>query len=197
VTHLLLLLALVAALGTAAIAGFLAFRWRRELVAARQVADLDSLTGLFNQRFFHALLGREVARAQRYGRRLSLIVVDVDDFKSINDRIGHLTGNLVLTEVASRVRAVVRGSDVACRIGGDEFAVIMPESGQEEAQHLADRIRTAVSELPLEHAATLSVSAGVAELSEGEAANDVFVRADKALYDAKKGSDQPRLRNGR
>ena len=95
---------------------------------ARQLADLDALTGLHNRRYFHETLAREVARAQRYNRSLALVVFDLDDFKAINDRIGHLAGDSVLAEAAERVRDVVRSADVACRVGGDEFAVILPES---------------------------------------------------------------------
>jgi GGDEF domain-containing protein len=95
---------------------------------ARQLADLDALTGLHNRRYFHETLAREVSRAHRYDRQLALIVFDLDDFKAINDRIGHLAGDAVIAESAERVRDVVRSADIACRVGGDEFAVILPES---------------------------------------------------------------------
>src|SRR5919204_1600670 len=95
----------------------------RRFREARQLADLDALTGLHNRRFFHETLAREVARAHRYTRRLALIAFDLDDFKEINDRIGHLAGDAVLAEAAERVRDVVRSADIACRVGGDEFAV--------------------------------------------------------------------------
>ncbi len=159
-----------------------AARARAELGAARELADLDSLTGLLNQRSFHDLLGHEVARAHRYKRRLALIIVDVDNFKSINDEIGHLEGDTVLNEVAGRVRTAVRAADIACRIGGDEFAVILPESTGADAQALADRIVLGVADPPLPEAPTLSISAGVAELRDGDSANDLFARADKDLY---------------
>ncbi len=108
----------------------------RRFREALQLADLDALTGLHNRRYFHETLSRDVSRAQRYGRRLALIVFDVDDFKNVNDRIGHLAGDAVIAEVAARVRDVIRTADVACRVGGDEFAVIMPESGLEQADQL-------------------------------------------------------------
>ena len=101
----------------------------RRFREARQLADLDALSGLHNRRYFHEALARDVARAHRYGRRLGLIVFDIDDFKDVNDRIGHLAGDAVLAEAASRMRDAIRSADVACRVGGDEFAVIMPESG--------------------------------------------------------------------
>jgi two-component system cell cycle response regulator len=160
-------------------------RMRAELAVAREMADLDSLTGLLNQRSFHELLGHEVARAHRYKRRLALIIVDVDNFKSINDEIGHLEGNAVLNEVAGRVRTAVRAADIACRIGGDEFAVILPESSAADAHMLAGRVVQGVSDPPLPDAPLLSVSAGVGELRDGDSANDLFARADKDLYGAK------------
>ena len=100
----------------------------RRFREARQLADLDALTGLHNRRYFHETLEREVSRAQRYGRKLALIVFDLDDFKAINDRIGHLAGDAVLAEAAERVRGAVRSADIACRVGGDEFAIVLPES---------------------------------------------------------------------
>jgi diguanylate cyclase (GGDEF)-like protein len=154
---------------------------------ARRLAEVDALTGLHNRRHFHETLAREVARAQRYSRRLSLIVFDVDDFKSVNDRIGHLAGDAVLAEAAQRVRSVVRRSDVPCRVGGDEFAVIMPESAQEQAEQLFGRLQAAISAGPIPHVGRLSISAGVAELRNGDDSFSLFERADAALYGAKAG----------
>src|SRR5206468_6677430 len=82
---------------------------------ARQLADLDALTGLHNRRYFHETLARECARAHRYNRRLGLLVFDLDDFKDVNDRIGHLSGDAALAEAAERMRSVVRSADIACR----------------------------------------------------------------------------------
>ncbi len=163
----------------------MAARSRAQLALARELVDLDSLTGLLNQRSFHELLGHEVARAHRYKRRLALIVIDVDNFKSINDEIGHLEGNIVLNEIAGRVRTAVRAADIACRIGGDEFAVILPESNGGDARLLAERVVLGVSNPPLRDAPLLSVSAGVSELGPEDSANDLFARADKDLYSVK------------
>src|SRR5213596_3000998 len=131
---------------------------------ARQLADLDALTGLHNRRYFHETLSREVARAHRYDRQLALVVLDLDDFKAINDRIGHLTGDAVLAESAERVRDVVRSADIACRVGGDEFAVIMPESTLADADQLYRRLQSTLAAEPVGQAGRLSFSAGVAEL---------------------------------
>jgi diguanylate cyclase (GGDEF)-like protein len=152
---------------------------------ARQLADLDALTGLHNRRYFHETLSREVARAQRYDRQLALVVLDLDDFKAINDRIGHLTGDAVIAESAERVRDVVRTADIACRVGGDEFAVILPESTLADADQLYRRLQAALSARPIGQAGRLSFSAGVAELKPEDDPTTFFERADEALYVAK------------
>jgi diguanylate cyclase (GGDEF)-like protein len=157
----------------------------RRFREARQLADLDALTGLHNRRYFHETLAREVARAHRYSRTLALVVFDLDDFKAINDRIGHLAGDAVLAEAAERVRDVVRSADVACRVGGDEFAVILPESSLADADQLYKRLEHAVSARPVGQAGRLHLSAGVTELRADDDAVSFFERADEALYRAK------------
>ena len=157
----------------------------RRFREARQLADLDALTGLHNRRYFHETLAREVGRAQRYGRSLALVVFDLDDFKAINDRIGHLAGDGVLAEAADRVRDAVRSADVACRVGGDEFAVILPESSLQDADQLYERLEQALSARPIAQAGRLHLSAGVAELRPDDDAISFFERADEALYRAK------------
>jgi diguanylate cyclase (GGDEF)-like protein len=166
----------------------------QRFVEATRLAELHSLTGLHNQGVFHEVLAREVARSRRYGRRLSLIVLDLDDFKRINDRIGHLAGDAVLAEVAARLRTVVRTTDIACRVGGDEFAVILPESTRGDADHLAARIERAVSSDPIAKSGTLKISAGVAELSPDDTSSDFFNRADEDLYRAKAASKRAAAR---
>jgi diguanylate cyclase (GGDEF)-like protein len=157
----------------------------RRFREARQLADLDALTNLHNRRYFHETLAREVSRAHRYSRSLALIVFDLDDFKDVNDRIGHLAGDAVLAETAERVRDVVRSADIACRVGGDEFAVILPESTLEDADQLYRRIQSAVGARPFGHAGRLHLSAGIAELRAEDDAVAFFQRADDALYRAK------------
>jgi diguanylate cyclase (GGDEF)-like protein len=157
----------------------------RRFREARQLADLDALTGLHNRRYFHETLAREVARAHRYDRRLALLVLDLDDFKAINDRIGHLAGDAVLAEAAERARDVVRSADIACRVGGDEFAVILPESTLADADQLYRRLLNAFASRPSVQAGSLSISAGVAELRPEDDAVSFFQRSDQALYQAK------------
>ena len=157
----------------------------RRFREARKLADLDALTGLHNRRYFHETLAREVDRAQRYQRRLSLVMVDVDDFKEINDRIGHLAGDAVLAEIANRIRQVVRSADIPCRVGGDELAVIVPEVEVGQARQLVGRIQRAVSSQPILRAGRVRVSAGVADLQPNDTPTSLFERADESLYAAK------------
>jgi diguanylate cyclase (GGDEF)-like protein len=157
----------------------------RRFREARQLADLDALTGLHNRRFFHETLAREVARAHRYDRRLALVVFDLDDFKDINDKIGHLAGDSVLAEASGRIRSVVRSADIACRVGGDEFAVVLPESSLDDADQLYRRIQNEVSARPIGQIGKVFLSAGVAELRPEDDAVTFFERADHALYRAK------------
>jgi diguanylate cyclase (GGDEF)-like protein len=156
----------------------------RRFQEARQLADMDALTGLHNYRFFHETLAREVARAHRYDRRLALVVIDVDDFKAVNDRVGHLAGDSVLAGAGQRVLSAVRSADIACRVGGDEFAVILPESTRSDAEALYERLESGMTRHPA-GAAQLRLSAGIAELRADDDAVTFFKRADEALYRAK------------
>ncbi len=157
----------------------------RRFTEARQLAETDALTELYNQRYFHETLRREVLRAQRYGRSLALILFDLDDFKTVNDRIGHLAGDGVLAQVAEGLRQAVRSVDIACRVGGDEFAVILPESGIADANQLFRRVQESVRDTAHGPNGRLHFSAGIAELEHGDTAAALFERADTALYRAK------------
>ncbi|MBA2641542.1 MAG: sensor domain-containing diguanylate cyclase [Actinobacteria bacterium] len=158
----------------------------RRFGEARKLAETDALTGLYNQRYFHETLRREVMRAQRYERTLALVVFDLDDFKSINDEIGHLAGDRVLSQAAERLREAVRSVDIACRIGGDEFAVILPESTAADADQLYRRVHNSMRGTALgPDAQRLRISAGIAELEHGDTSAGLFERADGALYRAK------------
>jgi diguanylate cyclase (GGDEF)-like protein len=157
----------------------------RRFREARLLADLDALTNLHNRRYFHETLAREATRAHRYDRRLSLVVFDIDDFKAINDRIGHLAGDAVLAAVAERLQSAVRGADIPCRVGGDEFAVILPEATQGDAEQLYKRVQFAVASRPLGPFERIRLSAGIAELRPEDDAKTFFERADEALYHAK------------
>lgn len=164
-----------------------AIRNAQKFRLARQLADVDGLTSLHNRRYFHETLARETARAQRYERRLALVILDVDDFKETNDRLGHLGGDAVLAAVAERLLSAVRRADIACRVGGDEFAVILPEAGARDAEQLYQRIQFAVGSGAAGPAENVRVSAGIAELRPEDDAISLFERADEALFSAKEG----------
>lgn len=153
---------------------------------ARKLAETDALTGLFNVRFFNETLRREVTRAHRYERRLSLVLFDLDDFKEINTRLGYLGANRILEQAADRLREAVRSTDVPCRFGGDEFAVIMPESSAVEAEQLFRRVQSSMRGTALgPDDDRLRLSGGIAELQPGDTPASLIERANAALARAK------------
>ena len=158
----------------------------KRYLEARQLAEMDALTGLHNRRHFDEALEREIARAKRYERSLALLLIDLDDFKQINDRVGHLGGDAVLADLGERVRETLRAADIACRIGGDELAVVLPESTIQDAEQLYARLLAAVNARPLAGGQTVTMSGGVAEVTRDDDAESLFRRADEALYRAKR-----------
>jgi len=157
----------------------------------RDLAYRDGLTGLYNHRYFQEQLAHEVGRAQRYGHRLSVLMLDVDRFKEVNDTYGHLMGDTLLTYVAQLIAAKLRTSDIAARYGGDEFAVVLPETDQEKALAVAQKLGQAVSSDRRWQGALLEnlgvgISFGVASFpDDGRTADDLLVCADRRLYAAK------------
>jgi diguanylate cyclase (GGDEF)-like protein len=155
----------------------------RQVDALVDLSRTDPLTGLRNQRAFDERLADEVARAGRYGGPLSLLIADVDSLKAVNDRGGHHAGNLALRAVADAMRKDARQTDLAARIGGDEFALIAPSTDASEAAALGDRIRSLVAEHDAVH---VTISVGVATLGrERPDAGGLLRAADAALYEAK------------
>ncbi|HEX2016832.1 MAG TPA: diguanylate cyclase [Solirubrobacteraceae bacterium] len=152
----------------------------REDLMAR--AGKDPLTSLNNHRVFHERLAAEVSRARRHGEQLSLALIDVDHFKQINDNHGHQVGDHVLASVAELLRDVARSEDILARIGGDEFALLLPHTGETEAFAAVDRLRCAVSEAPLVDGAQVTLSAGLCDLASAHDADSLFRFADGALY---------------
>ncbi|GAB5603044.1 GGDEF domain-containing protein [Thermus sp. FJN-A] len=149
-------------------------------------AYTDFLTGLRNRRYLELVLERELFRVQRYGRPLSLVVLDLDGFKGINDTYGHEVGDRVLKALAACLEGHVRQSDRAVRLGGEEFAVVMPETPLAQATRLAERLRQKVAALkvpPVEH---LSASLGVTQASPTDSPLSLLKRADEAMYQAKR-----------
>ena len=157
-----------------------------DLAAAYQrLAVTDTLTGLANRRGIDQHMRREVARVLRHGYRLSFVLLDIDHFKKVNDRFGHGMGDEVLRRVADTMSRTLRASDLAARWGGEEFLVVLTDTGLEGARMCAERIRAAVEALSLPRVSHVTISAGVAELTSGEDLSVALLRADEMLYKAK------------
>jgi two-component system, cell cycle response regulator len=163
---------------------------RDRLDEAARLATRDALTGLANRRLFGESLGREIARAERLGTPLSLLVFDVDHFKSVNDTLGHQVGDHVLRQVGNALVTHTKGSDLAARFGGDEFVVLLPGCSSRDVEVVGERLRVAVSAGLT--AALASVSGGFATFPDhAESADGLMAVADAALYRAKRaGRDQ-------
>lgn len=151
----------------------------------------DELTGLHNFRYFQTVLGTEVERARRYGKQLSILVLDIDHFKKYNDAHGHPMGNMVLKGVAAALKETLRSVDLLARYGGEEFVALLPETGREAARRAAERVREAVDACAFPGAETqpegkVTVSIGGASFPhDAKVARDLLAKADKALYAAK------------
>ncbi len=154
-----------------------------------QLATHDALTELYNRRHFIEMADKEIARAMRHARPLSLCIVDVDLFKPVNDRYGHISGDEVLRQIAALLRRHARSDDLAARIGGEEFALLLPECDALAAQAFADRLREAVAVAPFAPGGEpqrITISIGVAALATGRDARPALMAAaDAALYRAK------------
>ncbi len=159
---------------------------------ARRLADRDPLTGFFNHRYLHERLAEEVVRAARTRRPVSVVMLDLDDFKLVNDSLGHLYGDRVLVHVAECIRSAIRASDVTARYGGDEFALILPDTDHDGAAHIAERILDAFRRSPFaadgRHPFPIGGSVGIATHPvDGRSATDLIAIADQGLYEAKRG----------
>lgn len=161
---------------------------RIHLELAQEQALTDALTGLLNRYGLQRSLGREQAEARRYQRPLACLMIDMDNFKLVNDNHGHSAGDIALQQVARILTEVVRGSDMVFRYGGEEFLALLPETDLEGAGALAEKIRDDASCRLFgygKHMFRLTLSIGAASLCEGESGNDMVARADLALYQAK------------
>ena len=149
-------------------------------------AMTDALTGLTNHRAFHERLAVEVERADRHGRALAVAVMDLDHFKAVNDTYGHPVGDRVLRELADRLRGLTRPEDEFARVGGEEFALLLPECDPPAAQSILERMRRAVADAPFaEVRGRVTISIGVAHLADANGPNELYQQADEALYVAK------------
>ena len=152
----------------------------------------DALTGLYNRRYLIESLKRELERAHRKQQFVSVITLDVDRFKSFNDLYGHSAGDLVLSEIGSYLLSNIRQYDVACRYGGEELTIVMPDASAKDAMIRAEKIRQGIKNLQLKHEGQklkpVTVSMGISCFPEdGRDPEDLILIADKALYSAKKG----------
>ncbi len=171
----------------------LALRSDRLAEQARELshaATVDPLTALFNRRYFSTRIEEEIERARRYSLELSLLLIDVDDFKRLNDELGHLAGDYLLRQIAEVLKRSVRVFDVCTRFGGEEFAILMPGSGINNALIVAERIRSRVEQAsreagPLPAHRRITVSLGLATLASDASPHELIARADRALYRAK------------
>ena len=168
--------------------GILLVRFKRALERETNLATRDSLTGIGNWRHFEAVAGRELGRARRSGKSLSAAYIDLDNFKQVNDSLGHQAGDLLLVSVASVLQESVRTIDCVARLGGDEFVVLMPETEQEGARIVLERIRSAIKEALEKGHWPVTLSVGlVTFMSAPTSINEMIKTADDLMYSVKKG----------
>ncbi|MDO8287942.1 MAG: PleD family two-component system response regulator [Parvibaculum sp.] len=164
---------------------------REKFQQGLELAITDGLTGLYNRRYMESHLGAMVDEGLQNGKPVSLLIFDIDHFKSVNDTHGHAAGDTVLKEFAQRISQNVRGVDLACRLGGEEFVVVMPDTDMSFAMMVAERLRQRVAEYPFkieggnELNVTVSIGIGIVE-AQGDTVEKVLERADAALYRAKR-----------
>ena len=163
-------------------------RARRDAHEFARAAVMDPVSGLFNRRYFHERLDEELDRARRQNTTVALLMLDIDNFKGINDRFGHLAGDLVIRGVGDILKRSVRKFDLCTRFGGEEFAIVMPGSGPENSASVAERIRQRIEAFRSadRELAELHVTASIGmAVSQGASARELIARADQALYEAK------------
>lgn len=162
-------------------------RLRERVLQLEQIAATDFLTGAWNRAHFNRLIQIELAGSEASRRPVTLALIDIDHFKTINDTYGHAVGDSVLRELVEVIRSCIRASDVLFRWGGEEFAVLAASVGYRGAERLAEHIRSAVAAHVFRDVGTITVSVGVAEHAAGEDSGAWFERLDEALYSAKRG----------
>jgi diguanylate cyclase (GGDEF)-like protein len=155
----------------------------------RNEASFDQLTDCYNRREFNRLIEHSIANAQRYGRELSIIMIDVDHFKNINDTHGHTVGDKVLREISKKLHSELRKSDYIARYGGEEFVVVLPDTKLMSAVGLAERLRSALEnhfiEISKDKALRVTASFGVAALKKNSDVKTLIREADEMLYESK------------
>lgn len=150
------------------------------------LARTDSLTGIANVRAFYEILNNEIEKARRYDHPVTIVYMDLDDFKKLNDSYGHLAGDELLKEIAALIRGTIRNVDIEARIGGDEFAILLPETTMENARSMIERIHTVVKEELRKKNWQVTISTGIASFEKAMPSADAMIsRADGLMYAAK------------
>ena len=156
----------------------------------KELSQTDDLTALFNSRHFHQTLDAEIERSKRYNHKMALLMVDIDNFKQINDQFGHHAGDKMLMKIGEKIRSVLRQNDSAYRVGGEEFTIILPETGKEQAMHAAERIREECAAVHYrengDNRFSITLSIGITLYKKGEDPKQLLNRADMNMYKAKK-----------
>lgn len=163
-------------------------RIEEDLAVNRRLLEQDALTGIMNRQGFDHVLAREVKRAHQQGLKLTALMFDLDDFKQVNDRFGHLVGDQMLIHVANLAKAVLREADLLVRYGGEEFLILLADTDMNGARYVVDRLRQVAANTPfIYHSQRVEVrfSAGLAVLKDGENGRALVLRADEAMYRAK------------
>lgn len=151
----------------------------------KKLAIRDELTGLYNRHILETISSQEFAHSDHYNLPLSMVLMDIDDFKEVNDRYGHLAGDEILEQSAYLLKNNIRSSDYAVRIGGEEIALFLPNTNKKEAKILAEKIRKVIAQTSFSEIGQVTVSIGVAERNKGEEYSSLYSRVDEALYQAK------------
>ena len=156
------------------------------LAVFKEKSRLDGLTNIFNQATFMELLHDEIKRVQILGCPLALLILDIDDFKKVNDTYGHPTGDKVLQGMSAMLKSSLRRNDIVARYGGEEFAVLLSNESLDQAVVIADKVRSNLAGMDIQGVPRITVSIGCSLYSPGESAETFFKRADEALYEAKR-----------
>ena len=163
---------------------------RAEFESILTFVNIDEVTGVHSRRYFNERLGEELGRARRYSHPLSMLIIDLDNFKQVNDRCGHVEGDSVLRKVGRMLMDTTRQADVVCRFGGDEFAVLLPETGSEDAGRTAERIRLAAADISTpgeDEPGNVTLSIGCAAFPEScDEAEEMLALADQMCLDVKR-----------
>jgi len=152
---------------------------------AEKMAETDPLTNIYNRRKFSRLLDQEIQRVERYDRSLSIVLLDIDHFKRVNDTYGHDTGDFVLRKIAELIRENGRITDILARYGGEEFVIILPETDVKGASRQIERMRKTIEKTSFDGVGNLTISAGITIYRGGDSCESIITRSDKALYLAK------------